>query len=70
MPVIKLSGAYHREGKRGVARRDWLLGPPVTPICLNWNGVNPMAQGLFVLSAVRVKHVGVTSGPNVPIRVA
>ncbi|EYC13683.1 hypothetical protein Y032_0043g863 [Ancylostoma ceylanicum] len=45
------------------------LGPSVTPICLNSNGVNPI-HGLFVLSAVRVKQMGVAGGPDVPIRVA
>ncbi|EYB86233.1 hypothetical protein Y032_0283g1331 [Ancylostoma ceylanicum] len=46
------------------------LRPPVTPICLNSRGVSPMTHGLFVVSAVRVKPVGVTCGPSAPITVA
>ncbi|EYC04060.1 hypothetical protein Y032_0090g2390 [Ancylostoma ceylanicum] len=52
-----IAGCVSSCGKEG---RDQVtlvgaLGPSVTPICLNSNGVNPM-HGLFVLSAVRVKQ--------------
>ncbi|EYC17058.1 hypothetical protein Y032_0031g2253 [Ancylostoma ceylanicum] len=52
------------EGRNQVAPIG-AVGPSVTPICLNTNGINPI-YGLIVLIAVRVKQMGVF----VPIRVA
>ncbi|EYC08825.1 hypothetical protein Y032_0064g3551 [Ancylostoma ceylanicum] len=46
------------------------LGPLATPICLNSKRVSPIIHGLFLISAVRVKQMGVTGGPDVPITVA
>ncbi|EYC14784.1 hypothetical protein Y032_0039g155 [Ancylostoma ceylanicum] len=64
------SGVYHRAGKKGRNQVALIgaVGPSVTPICLNSNGVNPI-HGLFVLSESN-RCVYVAGGPNVPIRVA
>ncbi|EYC18271.1 hypothetical protein Y032_0028g1770 [Ancylostoma ceylanicum] len=43
--------------RRSQATLIGVLGPPVTPICLNSNCVNPIVHAVLVFSAVRVKQL-------------
>ncbi|EYC31631.1 hypothetical protein Y032_0003g1156 [Ancylostoma ceylanicum] len=59
-----------RKKGRGQPTLIGALGPPVMPISLNSNGINPIAHDIFVLSAVQVKQVGVEGCSIAPITVA
>ncbi|EYC18273.1 hypothetical protein Y032_0028g1770 [Ancylostoma ceylanicum] len=56
--VIPGEGVSSRGKKRrSQATLIGVLGPPVTPICLNSNCVNPIVHAVLVFSAVRVKQL-------------
>ncbi|EYC19635.1 hypothetical protein Y032_0024g976 [Ancylostoma ceylanicum] len=60
-------GVHHCEGKKGRNQATLIgaFGPPLTPNCLNSNGVPPIIHDSIVFNAVQIKQVG---SLNVPIR--